>query len=637
MTPRRAGTAEVDLRRKRSLKTLLLMAFLPVVVLPILLVALATQWQYETEIRTVEHNIEQDLLVTATAREKILTTLIANALDQAEIIAAAWPSMMSAERNRALGDFTYRSDAFRQVWVVSPQGRVTASSAPADVGLDLAQRPYWQEYRRTGMTVISDPEPESGGRYVVRMVLPLAPSGAIVATYRLSQLQHAFRDPETVQLDRVAFLVDRNGRTIAHPDERIQADRQDLSGLPPVKLAQEGRSGTMVFRDPETGQERSAVYLPMEKLGWSLIAIQPAASTMLVSPSVANRQTLLIMTIGLMLAVWMTAVLSLRLARPVEEFSQKLRRLTTEPIRPGQADILINVAGGVEEYDHVARSAKVLYDALAENIVQLEARSNELTLTNQQREATVEALKRLDRLRADFLDALSHDLRIPVTSIIGYAELLQDAQDPPLGSAELGYVQQIIEACNRMQAMLEELLDYARMEVGRIKLRLEPVDPYALIEETLAFFRPLAAQKHLTITAEWPDNLPEVVVDPDRLRQILNNLLSNAIKYTPPGGSITVRASVHEACVVFEVQDTGIGLSDEDKQHLFEKFYRSARREVQQEKGSGLGLALIKGVIEAHDGHIEVASELGKGSTFRFSLPASQRSAVPPPMRESGV
>lgn len=608
------------MNRHRSLQALLLKAFLPVVVLPILLIGLVTQWQYRKEIRDVERNIEQDLLVTAIAREKALAALVANVVDQARIVASAWPHLSGVQPNQALADFSYRSQAFNQLWVVSSEGRVRYSSAARALGQDLSQQAYWRQFRRSGEVILSDLVVESDGRRVVRIVLPIARGEALVATYRLSQLQDATRNPATIQLDRFSFIVDQHGRTIAHPDERVQAESRDLSRLPPVKLAMEGHGGTMVYRDPVTGQERSAVYLPMEKLGWALIATQPSASTMLASPWVANRNTLLIFMAGLALAVWVTTMLSHRLAFPFEDLSRKLQRLTAEEIRPGLADALA-IPTGIQEYQQVAERAKALYETLAETIVKLEARTSEQELTNQQMAETVEALKRLDRLRADFLNILSHDLRIPLTAIIGYAELLQDAQDPPLGPGEQAYVAQIITACKRMQAMLEELLDYARLEVGRIKLHIEPVDPYVLIEETIGFFRPLAEQKRVALEVELPADLSEVLVDPDRLRQILNNLISNAIKYTPSGGSITVRAALRGDCVVFETQDTGIGLTVEDREHLFEKFYRSSRPEVQREKGSGLGLALIKGVIEAHEGHIEVESELGKGSTFRFSLP----------------
>jgi len=615
-------------KRQRSLKTLLLMAFLPVVVMPIVLAALATQSQYRTEIRDVERNIEQDLLVTARAREKLLTALLDNAVDQTKILTSAWADLNSARSNRLLADFSYRSHAFTQVWVVSPQGQIRYSSDPSAIGRSISTEPYWQAFKQTGELTFSEPMVDATGRHVIRIALPISAQEVLVATYTLAQLQNAVRDPETIRLDRYSFIVDRHGHVVAHPDERVWAERRDLSVLPPVQAAMMGRGGTMVYRDPVTGHERSAVYLPMGGIGWAVIAVQPSASTMLTSPMVANRNTLLILAAGLALAVWMTAMLSRRLALPVEEFSYRLKTLTTEPIRPGQAEVL-EMRTGIVEYHDVSESAKALYEALAQTIAALEARTSELKLSNEQLEATVEALKRLDRLRADFLNALSHDLRIPLTSIIGYAELLQDAQNPPLGPDEQEYVTHIIDACRRMESMLEELLDYARLEVGRIKLHIEPVDPHALLDETFMFFRPLAEQKHLKLNAEVPETLPEALVDPDRLRQILNNLISNAIKYTPPGGSITVRACLQDDCVVFEVQDTGYGLSDEDKQHLFEKFYRSSRPEIQREQGSGIGLALIKGVIEAHGGHIEVVSKVGKGSLFLFTLPAKEATAEP--------
>ena len=172
-----------------------------------------------------------------------------------------------------------------------------------------------------------------------------------------------------------------------------------------------------------------------------------------------------------------------------------------------------------------------------------------------------------------------------------------------------------------MHGQLDELLDYARMEVGRFKLKTEPVDLSTTIPETLSFFQPIAERGGLRLVLDLPEHLPELHVDPDRLRQILNNLVSNAIKYTPPGGTVTVRARPHDDQITLEVQDTGIGLSPDDRAHLFEKFFRSSRPEVQDVPGSGIGLALVKGVVEAHGGHIEAEGAPGKGSLFRVTLP----------------
>lgn len=620
---------EVKVRRKRSLRTILFMAFLPVVIMPLLLVGALTNWRFGMEKRTVEHNIEEDLLQVATSRQNLLEGLIENAVDSAQIVAAAWPELRRAPHSAAvLESLRRRSHAFTKFWVVAPDGRVRFSSAPADVGRVIAGQPYWRDFLRSRTTTFSGFTSEADGRRVMRVVLPIQGGEALVATYDTAQLQNVFRNPMSVKLGRPSFIVDQSGRLVAHPDERVLAQNPDLSGLPPVSLALGGKAGTMVFRDPVSGQERSAAYLPLPKLGWALIAIQPSASTMLVSPAVANRDTILILAAGLLLAISATAMLSRLLAKPIERFGERLQSLTREEVRAERAELLASLDSGVVEYEQVRSSAKALYEALARNIAKLEAETNELTLTNQQQEVTVEALKRLDKLRGDFLNVLSHDLRIPLTSIMGYTELLQDAQDPPLGPDEQEYATQILEGCKRMQDMLEELLDYARLEVGRIKLHVESVEPRPIVEETVAFFRPLAAQKALTLSARLPGDLPDVMVDPDRLRQILNNLISNAIKYTPPGGVIVVRARAAEEEATFEVQDTGIGLTEEEKQHLFEKFYRSPRPEVQREKGSGLGLSIIKGVIEAHGGRIDFESQAGKGSTFRFTLPAQRVEAM---------
>ena len=267
----------------------------------------------------------------------------------------------------------------------------------------------------------------------------------------------------------------------------------------------------------------------------------------------------------------------------------------------------------------MVESAETLYRSLAETIAQLEVRSRELRLAHAQRADTVEDLKRLDRLRADFLNVLSHDLRIPLTVLLGYAEMLQDS--PGLGPEEREYAEAIIATCRRMEAMLNELLDYARLESGRLKLDVQPTDLVALAEEARAFFQPLADQKGLTLALEAPGAPIEASADPERLRQVLANLVSNAIKYTPGGGAVTLRVGEGDDAVAIEVADTGVGLSAEDRAHLFEKFYRSARPEVQREKGTGLGLVIAKGIVEAHGGRLEVESEEGRGSVFRFILP----------------
>jgi signal transduction histidine kinase len=144
------------------------------------------------------------------------------------------------------------------------------------------------------------------------------------------------------------------------------------------------------------------------------------------------------------------------------------------------------------------------------------------------------------------------------------------------------------------------------------------------LNEVSGFFQPLAEQKSITLQSFIPCGLPDACADTQRVRHILNNLLSNAIKYTQPGGAVALRALGEAGWITIEVQDTGIGLSDEDTRHLFvDKFYRSRRTEVQSEKGSGLGLLLVKGIVEAQGGRVWFESPKAGGTIFRFTLPTA--------------
>ncbi len=308
-----------------------------------------------------------------------------------------------------------------------------------------------------------------------------------------------------------------------------------------------------------------------------------------------------------------------RMTRAFQEARDYLEAMSEAFARIAKGDLTVSIAPRGPQ-DRFGQALKLYVQTISRTIQQLETKRNELYLANQDMESTVENLQRLDQLRANFLNVISHDLRIPMTAIMGYAELLQDT-DHPLSEAENTYIQQILAACSQMQTMLEELLEYARLQTGHIKLNLAPVDLGEAIPAVVAFFQPLAEHKGLRIGYAQPSELPPVLVDPDRFQQIMNNLVSNAIKYTPSGGSVALRGFVEGGFVVIEVQDSGIGLTPEDKRHLFEQFYRSDRPEVQREKGSGIGLAYVKGIVEAQGGRIEVESREGAGATFRLYLP----------------
>lgn len=234
-------------------------------------------------------------------------------------------------------------------------------------------------------------------------------------------------------------------------------------------------------------------------------------------------------------------------------------------------------------------------------------------------------VRRLQVMRRDFISNLSHELRSPLASLRAIVETLQDGavNDPPVAERFLHRAEREVDT---MTQMVEELTELSQIESGQVRLQLMPVSVHDLIDVPVERMRPQAEAAELSVTVRVPDMLPWVLADPDRVQQVLTNLLHNAIKFTPPGGEITIRASVADVSpdeVVVSVRDTGVGISRQDLPRVFERFYKSDRARTRGRGGTGLGLAIARHIVEAHGGRIWVKSKEGKGSTFYFTLPVT--------------
>jgi two-component system, OmpR family, phosphate regulon sensor histidine kinase PhoR len=267
-------------------------------------------------------------------------------------------------------------------------------------------------------------------------------------------------------------------------------------------------------------------------------------------------------------------------------------------------------------------------------------------------------LRRLEKVRADFVAHVSHELRTPLAAMKLLAETLEVAldKDPP---AARTFARRISAEIQHLSQMVAELLELSRIESGKIQLRCEPVELAGLIEVVVARMCPLAVERGVTLLAETPEGLPDALADGERIADVLVNLIHNAIKYTPSGGSVAVGAEVvpasshatpaadapgdelssDETMLAVYVRDTGIGISAEDLPRIFERFYKVDRArtrmsrdteegtvnvEAAQENaaaGTGLGLAIARHLVELHGGQIKATSRLGLGSTFTFTLP----------------
>jgi two-component system phosphate regulon sensor histidine kinase PhoR len=237
--------------------------------------------------------------------------------------------------------------------------------------------------------------------------------------------------------------------------------------------------------------------------------------------------------------------------------------------------------------------------------------------------------KEVSQIKNDFVSHVSHELKTPLASITAYAEMLVDgeAQDETTRAEFYSVIQSQAQRLNRL---IENILNVSRIETGLIKVNKEPLSMTILISEAMQMIKSYAAEKNITVHHQTPIVFDQVYADKDMISQVIINLLSNAVKYTPAGGVVEVGSEVDDTdgIVRITVADNGVGIPTDDLPHLFDKFYRVAANN-KCAKGTGLGLNLVKQIVEkVHDGRVFVTSQQGKGSTFGFELPLGVEQAV---------
>jgi signal transduction histidine kinase len=233
------------------------------------------------------------------------------------------------------------------------------------------------------------------------------------------------------------------------------------------------------------------------------------------------------------------------------------------------------------------------------------------------------AVQSANQAKTKFVSVVTHELRIPMTSIKGYTDLLRKGLAGEMNEMQLSFLNTIRSNVERMAALVSDLSDISRIETGRISLQPAEMALSNALEEAVQTLRPRLDEKHQTLTLHLPQDLPPVYADSNRVNQILINLLSNANKYTPDGGWIDVKAVAHPDGVRIEVNDNGIGIQPEDQRKLFSQFFRSEDQAVRDQPGWGLGLHVTRLLVEVMGGSIGVESAAGEGSQFWFTLPAS--------------
>ncbi len=232
-------------------------------------------------------------------------------------------------------------------------------------------------------------------------------------------------------------------------------------------------------------------------------------------------------------------------------------------------------------------------------------------------------LKKLEKMRSEFVANVSHELKTPLTAIKGFVETLQNgAKDDP--KAIERFLDIIAKQTERLENLVNDLLILSSIESKEVRLELLPQDLYKIIHAVFQIQKNQCDHKNHHVNISLPDNLPRVLVDRLRIEQVLINLIDNAVKFTPPGGSITVKAFKQGDYVQVDIIDTGIGVAPEHISRLFERFYRVDKARAKDSGGTGLGLSIVKHIIHAHQGRLSVTSTPNQGSTFSIFLPIAQ-------------
>ena len=369
---------------------------------------------------------------------------------------------------------------------------------------------------------------------------------------------------EQISGERIV-LADRTGRIIADSSGKLEGQFVSRNWGAPVALATvQGQPVGLIYVNP---------------VG------PPASSGEDSFLGAVNRSLWLAVAAAGLAAVLLTIFLSQRILGPVEALTVAARRM-----EKGDLSQRVQVRSS-DEIGALAHAFNAMADGLA----------------------------RIEQLRRNMVNDVAHELRTPLASIRGYLEALRDGVVAP--SPQI--VDSLYEEAMLLNRLVDDLQELALAEAGQLKLDRQPTDLAAVVQQAVGSLLPEASAKELTIQTELPD-LPQVDADPQRVGQVLRNLLRNAVAYTPAGGEITVLARPVGAEVEVSVRDTGIGIAPEHLPYIFERFYRVDQSRARSTGGAGLGLSIVKGLVEAHGGHIRVESEVGKGSTFTFTLPSAK-------------
>jgi signal transduction histidine kinase len=396
--------------------------------------------------------------------------------------------------------------------------------------------------------------------------------------------------------DRLYIHYLRGGRSW----DEVQPAVEEIAGVPAIHIILTDGDGVVIadsqkqlvgeIYEPPEGASPRDIVLDDEIVGRLYVKPAPAAEPYFASPQrlsdTVGRSLIWGIGLAIAIALALTFFLSRRISSPIGILARAARQL-------GGGDLSQRVQfGGKGEVRELAQA----FNSMAGD------------------------LEHAEQLRRNLVADVAHELRTPLSNIQGYLEAIRDRVMKPNRAT----IRSLEEEATLLARLVDELQELSLAEAGELKLVYQAEDIARLVDQAVASWQPKIGAKEISLSVDLPDNLPPVNVDWQRISQVMHNLLENAVVHTHEGGAINVAAGARDGWVELSVSDTGEGIPAEDLPNIFERFYRVDRSRARATGGSGLGLTIARRLVEAHGGRIAVRSELGKGSSFSFTVPIAE-------------
>jgi signal transduction histidine kinase len=537
------------------------------------------------------------------------------------------PATCHAFLSRLLKDHPFYTD----LGMVGSDGNTLCSALPLQGRLDVAERVDLQRLFQTREFTVGaygiDP---AHGQATVTAAYPVLNAsgetqGAVFADIEMGGWFHELASSSELPRGTVLMALDSRGTILARYPEPERWVGRSAASIPIVQTVLARGAGVAQVADVD-GSRKLFAFTLLEHAG-----APTAYVTVGLSPSVIFARANEIFAQGLL---WLGLASILALAGAwIGGDVFVLRRVkalvnATKRLAAGDLAARTGVRYGRGELDHLARTFDEMATELQRRHVQLREAADALRKAHEELEIRVQErtadlrmankhLEEVSKLKDEFVSIVSHELRSPLGAAKGALDLVLDAVLGPVNDEQRTYLEVTEANVNRLSELINTILDVSKIEAGRLSLVRQRMNVPQLIEAALKSYKGLEGQR--TIATELA-TVPAVFADPNRILQVLGNLFSNAVKFTREDGTITIIAQAHDGMAAVSVQDDGVGIAAEDLPKLFQRFSQVGEQEAKR-KGTGLGLVLCKQLIELHRGTISVASELGKGTRFTFTLP----------------